>query len=44
MFLPWSMRIAIGVNASSTRLRHQKSNGDNGQPPEQWKKKRTMDL
>jgi hypothetical protein len=37
------MRIAIGINASSTRLRHQKPNGDNGQP-EQWKKKGTMDL
>ena len=42
-FLPRSMGIAIGVDASSTRLGHQKSNSDNGQP-EQWKEKRTMDL
>jgi hypothetical protein len=37
------MRVAIGIYASSTRLRHQNLTGDNAQP-EQWKKKETMDL
>jgi hypothetical protein len=41
--LPWSVRVAIGIDASSTRLSHQKPTDDNGQP-KQRKKKGTMDL